>query len=109
MMDSIHKLVSPSTYDCDLCAITYGAVSMNKEWRAYLKALPFDVHFFHKPDFLIAHPDQSETQLPLIGVETASGVEILLSAAAIKRCATVDALTVALNKNLSDRGFITAK
>jgi len=36
VMDSVHKIVSPSTYPCQLCAVTYGLTSMRKEWRAFL-------------------------------------------------------------------------
>ena len=28
LADSAHKLLSPSTYDCRLCALTYGAIQM---------------------------------------------------------------------------------
>ena len=34
---AVHKLVKPETYPCSLCAITYGAVSMRKEWKSVCK------------------------------------------------------------------------
>ncbi len=109
VMDSIHKIVSPDTYECALCAVTYGVASMKKDWRAYLKTLPVDVHFYHKADFLHAHPDQSETDLPAIGIESGDQIEILVGAAAIKKCTTVGELIVTLDGALSGRSFGASK
>lgn len=35
MLDAAHKLISPATYSCSLCALTYGAVSMKRSWAAW--------------------------------------------------------------------------
>ncbi|WP_232221892.1 hypothetical protein [Methanococcoides burtonii] len=31
MKDYVHKIVSPSTYECNLCAITYGNTGIKNE------------------------------------------------------------------------------
>jgi hypothetical protein len=41
--DFLHKIVSPSTYQCKLCGITYGNFSMVKEWKDFLAAMPVPV------------------------------------------------------------------
>jgi hypothetical protein len=104
LMDSIHKTVSPDTYDCDLCAITYGFFTMDKSWRAYLKSLPMETYFYHKPDFLAAHPEMGSTALPIIGLESEEGVKLLLGADVIKGCQDVNSLAAALDQALSDQG-----
>ena len=65
MADAAHKLVSPATYPCSLCAITYGAVSMRGEWKAYLKRLPHETRFYHREDFARDWPGEAVT-LPAI-------------------------------------------
>ena len=55
--DGVHKVVSPDTYPCSLCAVSYGLVSMHTAWRKYLKSLPHEVVFHHKDDFAEAYPD----------------------------------------------------
>jgi len=45
VMDSLHKAISPETYECALCALTYGLLTMDKTWRAYLQSLPFNAVF----------------------------------------------------------------
>jgi hypothetical protein len=66
--DAAHKLLSPGTYACDLCAITYGAWSMRPEWRDYVERLAYPAHFYHRGEFHRAYP-QVEITLPAILIE----------------------------------------
>ena len=54
--DMIHKIVSPSTYPCSLCAVTYGAVAMRRDWKTYLARLPHRIKFYHRDGFARAFP-----------------------------------------------------
>ena len=33
LLDTMHKIVSPNTYNCNLCDITFGLFTENKTWR----------------------------------------------------------------------------
>ena len=48
LMDYVHKIVSPDTYSCSLCSVTYGNLGMHRKWARYLKALPFKTRFLYK-------------------------------------------------------------
>ena len=48
LKDGIWKVASPDTYPCNLCAITYGLVSMRREWKDYVRALPYEVNFTYE-------------------------------------------------------------
>ncbi|MGD1844962.1 MAG: GTPase [Salibacteraceae bacterium] len=50
-LDAMHKVFSPKTYPCHLCAITYGPVSMRKQWRKFIEQLPIEVRFLHKDEW----------------------------------------------------------
>ncbi|MCA6362371.1 MAG: hypothetical protein IM638_04995 [Bacteroidetes bacterium] len=50
--DFLHKIVSPSTYPCKLCGITYGNFSMVKEWKDFIATLPLPVKFLHRDEWL---------------------------------------------------------
>lgn len=65
LKDAIHKQISPSTYPCSLCALTYGAVSMRGEWKRFLDSLRMEIVFHHRDDFAAAFPGHS-FQLPAI-------------------------------------------
>lgn len=63
--DAVHKLVSPATYPCLLCALTYGAVSMRREWRAFLDGLGLPALFLYR-DELLGDLDDRDISLPAI-------------------------------------------
>ncbi len=100
IMDSIHKTVSPSTYECSLCAITYGAFAMDRRWKAWLKALPHEVVFHHRPDFRAAFPDAADLALPAVLFERNGALETMLGPDDIAGAGSVDALIAALEAKL---------
>ena len=104
VIDSVHKLISPSTYPCSLCAVTYGPLAMDRRWRAYLTALPMAVTFHHRPDFHAAYRAWSAAALPLIARDDDGVLTPLLDAAALARLDTVPVLIAALEDALSRTG-----
>jgi hypothetical protein len=99
MMDSLHKTISPGTYDCALCAITHGFFSMDKSWRAYLKALPIAAEFFHRKDFVAAYP-HAQAQLPAILLDRDGALSELIGAEEMRGLSDVNALSAALDNAL---------
>lgn len=85
--DAVHKVLSPATYPCSLCAVTYGAVSMRGEWRDYLADLDAKVTFHHRDDFALAWPD-ARFALPVILVEQGGTLSKLVPAAELDRVVT---------------------
>ncbi|TGE14535.1 hypothetical protein [Hymenobacter elongatus] len=65
LLDLAHKVVSPATYKCSLCALTYGA-RMRPEWKAFLNSLPVRARFFHRDDFSATYPQLAATNLPAV-------------------------------------------
>lgn len=95
IMDSVHKTLSPATYPCSLCAITYGAFTMDRRWRAWLKALPVPVVFYHKDD-----SPYRDVALPVVLAERAGQVETLVTAARLNTLDSVDALIAEIEQAL---------
>ncbi len=52
VFDSIHKIASPETYDCNLCAITFGNFSEIKTWKNFRETSEAEMIFYHKDEFL---------------------------------------------------------
>lgn len=48
LADLAHKTLSPETYSCNLCAITYSSLGMRGEWKRFLKELGLPVEFLHR-------------------------------------------------------------
>ena len=64
LKDLFHKILSPATYPCSLCAVTYGAASMRPEWRQFIQALPVPVEFLHRDEFVRDYPQWRTCSLP---------------------------------------------
>ncbi len=101
IMDSIHKTLSPATYECSLCAITYGAVAMDRKWKAWLKTLPYEIVFHHRPDFRAAYPAAAEVALPAILLAGDGALTTVMAPEEIAAAATVDSLIAALEAKLA--------
>lgn len=79
--DTVHKIVSPASYPCSLCALTYGALSMRREWRSFLDRTGLPTLFLYRDEFR-ADLDGRDLALPaiLLGGE-ATVPAVLVSAA----------------------------
>ena len=95
IMDSVHKTLSPSTYPCSLCAFTYGAFTMDRRWRAWLKALPVPSLFYHKDD-----SPYRDVALPVVLVDRGGQIEPLVPADRLNTLDSVDALIAAIEVQL---------
>ena len=60
-----HKLFSPATYPCRLCAITYGVLTERAEWRAFVESLGVPCEFLHRDQFRERFPGV-EIALPAV-------------------------------------------
>jgi hypothetical protein len=67
MADISHKVLSPSTYPCNLCALTHGAFSIRKEWRDFLAKIKPPLTFLHRDEF--RKEFKLEDELPAIYIK----------------------------------------
>ena len=81
LADMVHKLVSPATYPCSLCALTYGWVAMHGRWRRFLGGLPQAKAFHHKDDFALALPGLAVPLPAILLAEGEAPPQVLVSAA----------------------------
>jgi hypothetical protein len=73
LKDMFHKILSPSTYPCSLCAVTYGATSMRPQWHEFIKSLPVPVEFLHRDEFVRDYPQWRAHPLPAAFAVSATG------------------------------------
>ena len=100
LIDTLHKVVSPATYACDLCAITYGLLGPRKAWRDWLARTPLEARFFHRRDFRAAYP-RVEVSLPAVLIERDAELVPLLEAADFAGIADVPALVARIEAALA--------
>lgn len=57
LLDAGHKLFSPSTYPCSLCALTYNSLTENSIWKNFRKKTELEMEFLHKDEFEDKYPN----------------------------------------------------
>jgi hypothetical protein len=91
LKDLVHKNVSPSTYQCNLCALTFGNTGMNNKWSSFIDDLGVPVEFLHRNE-LKERYDIDEVYLPAILKVDSSGVQVVVPAEEINELWTLDEL-----------------
>lgn len=108
IMDAAHKLFAPTTYPCSLCAVTYGAVSMKREWKDYMRNLPFETRFYHRDEFRQEWP-MLGCELPAILLQQgAEPPTVLIPAATLNEQRSIAQLTAILGRALAESGTARA-
>ncbi len=51
VIDSAHKIFSPSTYECSLCDMTYGVFMEHNVWKKFRERSLIEMEFLHKDEF----------------------------------------------------------
>ncbi len=57
LFDAGHKLFSPSTHPCSLCALTYDTFTENTVWKTFRKESHLTMEFYHKDEFEVTFPN----------------------------------------------------
>lgn len=97
--DAIKKITTPDKYQCNLCMVTYGAISMKDEWKKFLSTLLFEKEFLHRDEFHEKFPEWKEEKLPAIFISENNILNLLVSSEEINR-----------QKNITDlKNIISAK
>ncbi|HEX2572805.1 MAG TPA: hypothetical protein VH877_24860 [Polyangia bacterium] len=101
-IDMAHKILSPTTYPCQLCALTYGPLGMRRRWAAFVKRLPYPAVFLHRNEFLRDHPG-TEAALPALFMEEEGRLSPLVDGGAVRSCRDLDELMTLVETRLSGR------
>jgi hypothetical protein len=102
VLDSLHKITSPETYNCNLCAITFGNFSENKTWKHFRESSDVEMVFYHKDEFLKEYQSKwlPKYEFPIILTETNNELEIVVTPIAINKLVNSEALVEEVKKYL---------
>ncbi len=51
LIDIGHKAISPQTYECNLCGLTFGLVGEHKQWKKFREESNTEMEFLHRDEF----------------------------------------------------------
>ena len=97
LIDISHKLLSPKTYSCNLCAITHNTFTENKIWRNFKLTSKIDMSFYHIDEFIQRYPNKL-FNYPIILLKENNNLQEFLSPEEINKIKTVEELMRIINK-----------
>lgn len=105
LIDGAHKILSPSTYACNLCDITFGAFTENSVWKKFrlqLEASDTELKFLHKDEFLKAYRSKFgyKFTFPIVLAETHNDLEIFITTEELNGLENAEELITLLEKRL---------
>lgn len=105
MIDFIHKIIIPATYDCALCSLTFGSFTENMQWKVFRESLlikGYELEFLHKDEFQKSYKSKfgHVFTYPIILVATAHDLEVLVTTEKLNGFETVEELITCVEGSL---------
>ena len=98
--DLIHKNVSPETYSCSLCAVTYDNLGMKREWKQFVQSLNRSVEFLHRDEMAEKYAIV-DVQMPAAFIHCmGESPRLWLDAKQMNSCRSLGELQQLVSKNL---------
>lgn len=103
VLDGLHKMFSPRSYDCQLCAITFGNFSENRLWKKFREESEAEMKFYYKDQFLKQFRSKwlPKYDFPVLLVEKNGRLDVLIGAAELNTLENVNQLILAVKKGQS--------
>ena len=98
LTDTAHKLFSPDTYECNLCAMTFSGLGMKKEWREFLNTIDIPLEFLHRDELKKKY--STEAKLPAIFFRSEKNLNLVIEASAINECKEIADLKQLINEKI---------
>jgi len=103
VFDSMHKVLSPSTYDCKLCELTYGTFSEKKPWKEFRENTDIRMRFLHKDEFQKEFRSKwlPKYDFPIVLMSGNDGLEVFISTEDFEQLNSQQALIDLIQERLS--------
>ena len=90
LKDFTHKIISPKTYPCSLCALTYNTFSESEVWKSFRLDTKTEMVFYHKDEFEAIYP--SVYEYPSILFENSKGLKEIIPKQTLNKLSNVEEL-----------------
>ncbi len=89
LIDIGHKAISPQTYECNLCGLTFGLIGEHKQWKKFREESNKEMEFLHRDEFEQKYARKFE--YPVILKEN-NDLSVMISQAELNEIQTLDEL-----------------
>ncbi|NJK41512.1 MAG: GTPase [Acaryochloridaceae cyanobacterium SU_2_1] len=97
-LDIAHKLLSPSTYRCNLCRLTHDTFTERSAWTSFREKQEIPILFLHKDEY--EQQSAPTYPYPVILKEEQGQQSVFLSATDINEITDVNALIATIENRL---------
>ena len=87
--DIAHKIISPKTYSCNLCALTHGYFSIRDSWVKFLQQLDVECEFLHRDELFNKYAIEN-SELPVIYENTDGELKVWITKEKIEQFNSID-------------------
>jgi hypothetical protein len=98
--DIAHKLLSPATYNCQICNLTYGVLSENEIWKDFREQASEELVFLHRDEFKKQYAENFAYPVVLRKVE--NDLQELLPADEIEKLIDIEDLIARIRKVINE-------
>tara|TARA_R110001583_G_scaffold92271_4_gene234780 strand:- start:1228 stop:1626 length:399 start_codon:yes stop_codon:yes gene_type:complete len=102
IIDSAHKILSPGTYDCKLCGITFGVFGERKIWKDFREKASSEMEFLHKDEFQKNYASKFvyAFEYPVILIASNENFEVFISKEELEGLEKPEELIQLVNKRI---------
>ncbi|MGP1992549.1 GTPase [Zobellia laminariae] len=95
LLDSAHKILSPSTYDCNLCDITFGVFTEDKVWKKFREQTNLEMEFLHKDEYKKQYASKfgNKYTFPIILAQVNEDLQVFVSTEEMNTLENAESLT----------------
>ena len=101
LIDWGHKIISPSTYECHLCSITYNNRGKKKRWSNYLKSLKIKSSFYYIDHIADLDFVSKNIKLPCIYIKNNGNHQLMIDANELNSLESLDKLIKTIHTRLN--------
>jgi len=100
LLDGAHKALSPNTYKCNLCDLTYGVFKERKAWKKYRQEVDWNMEFLHKDEFKKQYASKFgyKFEFPIVLIALDDELQVFISTRELNELQTMEALIDLINK-----------
>ena len=101
LIDWAHKIISPDTYECSLCSLTYDNFGKRVEWSTFLREIKVKSSFIYK-DHVMDNQKLKDVSLPCAYLKKSNDIKLLISSDEMNTYKNLEELIVSLRKKLEE-------
>lgn len=100
LLDGAHKALSPNTYQCNLCDLTFGVINEKRAWKKFREEGNLNMEFIHKDEFKKEYASKFgyKFEFPIILVIVDNELQVFISTKELNELDNTEALIELIKK-----------